>query len=383
MHVSERTIRILTGLIAITTFIGVASIGVAAGNGSLTPKYHLFGKFTAAGQGLVVGSDVKIRGVNVGQVSSIRLLDGRARVGMQLRKSEKVPTTAAASIRAKTLFGEKFVDIDPGAGERTGPFFRDNSEIKKTTGGFELEKILSDLEPILKAVNPDEVAVLIDTLARGGEGLGPEINRQIAAFRLSADINAKHDADTQQFLDDLAKLSGALADRAGDLVAGAKDLNQALPDLNARGDQLTQVLDQAARLSQDLADVLDANRPFLDKSNTDGAKTIQLLYDLRGQVPPLVRGLTEFFQVLGEAATAFDDPSRPGTTMAAVKFVAGGGPPCGRPPATCTGTAATSAGTSTAPAPLGPSRLPTLPVPQLPLHLTGPAALRSLIGGVL
>src|SRR5258706_10402686 len=122
MHVSERTIRILTGFIAITTFIGVASIGIAAGNGSLTPKYHLFGKFSSAGQGLVVGSDVKIRGVNVGQVSSIRLDAGRARVGMQLRKSEKVPATAAASIRAKTLFGEKVVAIDPGAGERAGPF---------------------------------------------------------------------------------------------------------------------------------------------------------------------------------------------------------------------------------------------------------------------
>ena len=79
--------------------------------------------------------------------------------------------------------------------------------------------------------------VLIDTLARGGEGLGPAINRQIAAFRLSADVNAKHNADTQEFFDDLAKLSDELAARAGDLVAGARDLNQALPDLNARGAQ--------------------------------------------------------------------------------------------------------------------------------------------------
>jgi phospholipid/cholesterol/gamma-HCH transport system substrate-binding protein len=307
---------------------------------------------------------------------------------MQLHKSEKVPTVAAASIRAKTLFGEKFVDIDPGAGERSGPFLPDNGEIKKTIGAFELEKILSDIEPILKAVNPDELAVLLDTLAKGNEGLGPQINRQIAAFRQSADVNAKHNADTQQFLDDLAKLSDALAKRAGDLVGAAQDLNQALPDLNARGDQLTQVLDQASRLSRDLADVLDANRPFLDKSNTEGAKTIQILYDLRNQIPPVIRGLTEFFQVLGEAGTAIPDPSAPGTTMAAVKFVAGGGPPCGRPPAVCSGSGASASVAPAAPlAPLVTGRLgplpPLPPLPRLPVRLTGPDAIRELLGGLL
>src|SRR5207248_11713327 len=118
--------------------------------------------------------------------------------------SGKVPGTQSASIRAKSLVGGKYVDIEPGSPERNGPFLRDNAAITKTTGAYEREKILTDLEPILKAVNPDELAVLIDTLARGGEGLGAAINRQIAAFRLSADVNAKHNADTQQFFDDLA-----------------------------------------------------------------------------------------------------------------------------------------------------------------------------------
>ena len=35
--------------------------------------------------------------------------------------------------------------------------------------------------PILKAIRPEEVTTLLDTLAQAGQGLGPEINRQIIA----------------------------------------------------------------------------------------------------------------------------------------------------------------------------------------------------------
>lgn len=343
---NQRALRVLSGLTAITFLIGVAAVGVAAGNGSLTPRYHLFGMFSAAGQGLLPGSDVKIHGVNVGQVSSIHLRAGRARVSMALHRGEHVPDDAVASIRAKTLFGEKFVDIDPGPHESAGPFLRNGQEIRRTIGGFELEKILTDLDPVLRAVNPDELALVLDQLAQGGEGLGPAINRQIAAFRQVADVGAAHAADTQQFLDDLARLSGELANRAQDFLDGTRDLNAALPTLNARGDELSAVLDQAARLSADLSTVLEANRPFLNKVVTEGGKTIQLLFDERANLPGDVRGLREFFQVLAEAATGLVDPTDPASTLAAIELVLGGGPPCGRPPATCVSGAAAPATTA-------------------------------------
>src|SRR5205823_9830577 len=132
-------------------------------------------------------------------------------------------------------------------------------------GGFELERVLSDAYPILQAIKPEEVTTLLDTFAKSGQGLGPEINRQIVAFQQISDINVAHDADTRQFLDDLAKLSDELANRAPDLVQAAKDLNVALPVLNAHAGDLAAFLDQASALSSNVADVLEANRPFLTK----------------------------------------------------------------------------------------------------------------------
>jgi phospholipid/cholesterol/gamma-HCH transport system substrate-binding protein len=382
---SERTVLSLTGLISIVFFAAVSVFAIEAGAGKLSPKYHLSATFDQAGQGLIQNSDVKVHGVNVGMVTSVRLVRGRALVRMALHTDQKVPMNASATIRAKTLFGEKFVDIDPGPDEATGPFLHNHGVIEHTTGGFELERVLSDLEPILKAVNPDELAVLLDTLARGGEGTGPEVNRQIVNFQKVADVNAKHAADTQRFLDDLSKLTGMLADRSPDLVAAARDLNVALPDLNARGDELSTLLDQTSRLSGDLADVLDANRPFLDKNVTEGGKVLQILSDNRAQIPGVVRGLNEFFQTLSEVATHIPDPSNPGTYLAAVEFIAGGGPPCGRPPAVCAssgpGAAASRAGGPRSGG-AGHAGLPPVVVPPLAVPVPGVDGILRLLTGV-
>ncbi|MBV9410629.1 MAG: MCE family protein [Acidimicrobiia bacterium] len=391
----------MTGLIAIMLFAALTVFGVWLGAGKLSPKYHLHARFTAAGQGLQNGSDVKIHGINVGAVTTVHLVNGEAQVNMALQDGEKVPTNASATIRPKTLFGEKFVDIDPGPNEATGPFLKNNGFIKETTGGFELEQVLSDAYPILQAIKPEDITTLLDTLAQSGQGLGPEINRQIVAFQQIADINVAHDADTREFLDDLAKLSDSLANSAPNLVAGAQDLNVALPDLNAQAPNLTILLDQLTRLSSDTADILEANKGFLNKSATEGGKTIQLLYDNRNQLPAVITSLQQFFQVLGEAAGTLPDPSSPGTTLATIKFIVGGGSLCGgghdpqHPPLPCqvlglnlppiagVSGAAPAPATSQSAGPTTAATVPQLPPVVAPVVNSGVQAVTNLLGGLL
>jgi phospholipid/cholesterol/gamma-HCH transport system substrate-binding protein len=373
--VSERTFRILAGIVTLIFLLSATVFGVSAANGSLRDVYHLDASFASAGQGLISQSDVKVHGVNIGRVNGVKLRDGRALVRLEIDSSEKIPVSAKATIRPKTLFGEKFVDIDPGPNEDSGPFLDNEDTIKNTVGGFELEKILTDLYPILKVVKPEELHTVLHTLAAGGEALGPTVNRTLQNFQALTEVQAAHSADTQQFLDDLALLSGELADSADDLVAGAQDLNRALPVLNQRGDELTVFLDQAARLSGDVADILEANKPFLEKSVTEGGKVIQALSDNRSRLGPTIKGLREFFQVLSEAGRI---PRGDGTNMAAIKLVFGESCPTGRVDG-C-GEAVTPQATAQAAAAAanaGPLS-PVLPAPQ-----SGVDGLLELLGGLL
>ncbi|MBW3668838.1 MAG: MCE family protein [Actinobacteria bacterium] len=387
---NERRFRIAAGLISMLFLASSTYFGVKVAVGALKPRYQLEASFTSAGQGLQSESDVKIHGVDVGRVKKVRLRDGRALVRLDIDKDERIPVGSTATIRPKTLFGEKFVDIDPGPNESTGPFLGDEDMIDKTVGGFELEKVLSRLYPILQAVQPEELTVILDTLAEGGRGEGPAINRQIGNFAILADIQARHDLDVKQFLDDLALLSDELADRGDDLVAAARDLNIALPPLNDRSDELGALLDETARFTGDLAELLEANESFQVKAVTEGGKTIQTVYDRRGQIPPLVLGLRQFFEALTRVGHL--DYGN-GTRLAGIKFVTGEECPQGRHrcPAPPGGSSTGSGGAAAPDGPAGSASAPPavpgapgLPLPlDLPLSTTGAQAVVDLLGGLL
>lgn len=388
---NERRFRIAAGLIAMLFLTSSTYFGVKVAVGALKPRYQLEASFTSAGQGLQSESDVKIHGVDVGRVKKVRLRDGKALVRLDIDKDERIPVGATATIRPKTLFGEKFVDIDPGPNEAGGPFLGDEDVIDKTVGGFELEKVLSRLYPVLQAVQPEELAVILDTLAEGGRGQGPAVNRQIGNFATLADIQARHDLDVKQFLDDLALLSDELADRGDDLVAAAKDLNVALPPLNQRNDELGALLDETARFTGDVADLLQANESFQRKAVTDGGKTIQTVFDRRAQIPPLVLGLRQFLEALTRVG---HEDYHNGTRLAGIKFVTGENCPEGRhrcpaPPGPRSSDAPVGQAGPGAPAGAGgPPPIPgapdlTLPLLDLPLSTTGAQAVVDLLGGLL
>src|SRR3546814_1507109 len=151
LSLTHRRRDMLTGAIALVLLSAAATIGIKASFGAFDGGYELSGRFDAAGQGLLPGSDVKVRGVNIGEVDGIRLVDGAAEVTLRIHDGEQVPVDATAIIRPKTLFGEKFVDIEPDDAEESGPFLDDGGVISDTQGGFELEAVLADAYPLLKA----------------------------------------------------------------------------------------------------------------------------------------------------------------------------------------------------------------------------------------
>ncbi|MFP5576978.1 MAG: MlaD family protein [Acidimicrobiia bacterium] len=315
---TERNRNVISGAVGLLIVISLITVGIKASFGAYDGGYELRGTFAAAGQGLLSGSDVKIRGVNVGEVSSIRLVDNRALIRIRIEDGTQIPEAAQAVIRPKTLFGEKFIDILPGDDELTGPYLADGDEIVDTLGGFELEQVLTDAYPVLEAVNPAELAVILDELATAGRGLGPSINRSIVNGATLAELGASNDAEFRQFTSDLALLAEELDVIAPDLVAGARDLNVALPTLNARSDQLDEALTQTARLAADVADVLEANEAFTTNALTDGSRTLQTVFDRRSQIQPLLLGVARYTRTLAEAVRI---EVGDGTLMAAVKAV--------------------------------------------------------------
>jgi phospholipid/cholesterol/gamma-HCH transport system substrate-binding protein len=358
VQLTTRRQNILTGSIALLLLVAAVTVGVKAAFGAFDGGYKIVGTFDSAGQGLLPGSDVKINGVKIGQVRSINLVDRHARIVVTIQDGQRVPDDAIARIRAKTLFGEKFIDIDvSNSDEAVGPFLGAGDEFAQTEGGIELEQLLTDLYPVLAEIDPEELMTVLHTLAEGADGLGENVNRTLVNGAVLGEELAGNADLTAKFLEDFAALSDELGNRADDVLELAEAGNEGLPLLTENEDAVVEILRQTGRLSADVADLLQAHPAFSDALLDGGSDTVQLLFDQREQVVPLVVGLRQYIQTL---ASVIRIDVGDGTLMAAVKGVLGGDlcelvPCAGGPGPAATTTLDVPAMAPAAPAPVAPA----------------------------
>ncbi|QJC27201.1 outer membrane lipid asymmetry maintenance protein MlaD [Anaplasma platys] len=90
--------------------------------------------------GLTVGSDVRIAGVRVGSVTSLRLdQDNTPIVEMCIQKHLLLPVDSSASITYSDLFGRRYVDIVPGGEDE---MLSGGAFIAHTSSSTSIRKIL-------------------------------------------------------------------------------------------------------------------------------------------------------------------------------------------------------------------------------------------------
>ena len=184
--------------------------------------------FDICGQGIREGGDVKLRGVLVGRIADIRLLDSDCHIELDLfpEQVDQIPENVGAQIRAKTVFGEKWVELlfpDDPADARIAQ----GDEIPKdqTIDPLEVETILNVALPLLEAIDPENLAGALEALASGFVGHEDAaikgINEGIAALKPFNDNRR----NLESGIDQLAASSEVLADVDDDLLEALANLD--------------------------------------------------------------------------------------------------------------------------------------------------------------
>jgi len=135
-------IEIAVGLFVLAGILCLAYLSVKLGKMEMIGGggYQIEAIFSNSG-GLKTGASVVISGVDVGKVKSIGLdEDYQARVIMVLPQRIKIQEDAIASIKTKGLIGEKYVEITPGASDRT---LKPGERIRDTQPAIDLEQLIS------------------------------------------------------------------------------------------------------------------------------------------------------------------------------------------------------------------------------------------------
>jgi phospholipid/cholesterol/gamma-HCH transport system substrate-binding protein len=127
-------------------FIALLVLGVWAVNGAFTQKFvsfdHVSLKSDTIGLQLPSRADVKVRGVIVGQVLKVESEGDGATLDLGIKPElmKSIPDNVSAAILPKTLFGEKYVELNiPKDASSTS--LKEGAEIKQTKLPIEVEKV--------------------------------------------------------------------------------------------------------------------------------------------------------------------------------------------------------------------------------------------------
>ncbi|KZM76036.1 MlaD family protein [Nocardia terpenica] len=186
--------------------------------------------FTDA-DGLRAGDDVRMVGMQVGKVVSLRLDDGAARVRFTVRRDHPIRQGATLAIRYQSLAGQRYVDIRQP--ERATATLAPGATIgpDHTVPSFDITALFNGLQPVLAQASPDAVNRLAQSLLAVLDGDGSGLGRALDAVDQLGGYVSDRQAVIATLIHNLRQISDVLAGRSPHLVAligGLADVFEAL-----------------------------------------------------------------------------------------------------------------------------------------------------------
>jgi phospholipid/cholesterol/gamma-HCH transport system substrate-binding protein len=187
------------------------------------------------------GQTIQVAGVDVGDITKVDLVDGRAVVTMKIRrKYTPIYKDATALLRPKTGLNDMVIELDPGsrtAGEAPAGWA---VPVNQTLPNVNFDEILSSLDTDTRSY----LQLLVGAAGEGLDGQGQALSADLKRFE-----------PTGRYL---AKLNGAVALRERNIrrsIHNFRLLSQALGD---KDDDLAALVDSSNRVFQAFANQ-DAN----------------------------------------------------------------------------------------------------------------------------
>lgn len=302
-----RTRRKIQAVLA-TTAMAAAVAGAAVTNtgaGEQPDKLTIAAEFADASP-LVVGNDVKVNGVTVGEVADMSVHDAKAIVTLKVDGTAlPLHKDARATVKPVSLLGERFVDLDRGTA--SAPLLHDGDvlPIKQTGQATDLDQVLNTIDD----PTGQSLAALVTMLGQGMQGNGANAQASIKAL-----------ASSMQDTDGLVKLLGQQNQLLTDLVDHVQPVAGALAADNGKTlgdlvDSSRQVLDVTAKNQQGL----DASLAELPGTLSAARDTLAELTGTAKATTPVLEGMrptTDNLSAVSDELRKFSESADPALTSA-------------------------------------------------------------------
>jgi phospholipid/cholesterol/gamma-HCH transport system substrate-binding protein len=256
-----------------------------------------------------VGSDVKSRGVILGEVTSVSSAGDKVRIGMTLDGDEarRVPRNVQARVLAATVFGTTSIDLvapDGADSAATGLQAGQVIQQDRSTRTLELQDTLDSTDRVLTAIEPAKLATTLSSIAGALRGRGTELGGTLRTLESYLERLEPNLPLLQEDLRLAAVSLRALADASPDLLAATANSLTTTRTITAKRRELAATLTRSHRLVTTADRFLREEKKQIIVTLANAATTFDALYDHRSG---LAGGFRSFVTFAERGSEGFSD----------------------------------------------------------------------------
>jgi len=295
-HTRKRLGQKAYGIVFLLVVALLLGLAIASFQKRFTPVVMVTLETDRLGSQLQESSDVKLRGLLVGEVRQVEATPTGARLELALQPDEvaKIPSNVTARLLPKTLFGERYVDLvtaaQPARPIRGGDVIpQDRSRVS-----IELETVLDNLYPLLRTVQPAKLATTLNALSTTLDGRGDQIGRNLVLVdRYLKALNPSMPT-IQKDISLVADTADLYAGVAPDFFRLTESLRVTNKTIVEKNQQLAAFLVGTAGFANDAAGFLRDNEQRIIQVGQLSKPTLQLLAEYSPIYPCVASGLVNW-----------------------------------------------------------------------------------------
>lgn len=299
----EHNRLLIAGIASIVAIAVLVWFSIAIYNKDFAQVTMVTVKADRAGLQLAKFGDVRVNGALVGQVREVTQDGEQAEIKIALDPSaaEKIPSNVSVEILPTTLFGQKFVSLvrpETPSGEP----LEDGAVIPadRVETNVELSKVLADLFPLLRAVQPADLNATLNALATALEGRGEQLGE--TADDLGEYLDAIDDElpTLREDLVELAEVADAYDVAAPDLLDTLDNVTVTSKTIVEKRQELDVFFSDLGGLADTSTRILRDNEQNLVRVGQVTEPVLALLAEYSPEFPCLLKGAANYAPILSK-----------------------------------------------------------------------------------
>lgn len=271
--------------------------------------------YFAKAVGVYPDSEVKVLGVGVGRITAVEPVGDRVRVELTVDDGVEIPADAHAVVVAPSLVSDRYVQLTPAY--ESGPVMASGTRIplSRTDTPVELDDLTASVNELATALGPNganadgALSDVLDTAAANLSGNGKLLNQTIRELSAATEALAASRGDLFDTVDNLQRFTTALADSDAQVRAFNDELAGVSGYLAEDRDELGVALESLGIALTDVHGFVEQNRGALS-SNVDKLTGItRALVDQRAAVAEVLDvaplAMSNFLSTYDAASASF------------------------------------------------------------------------------